>query len=66
MVKINNEAKVCRSTRSVILGKAKVMSNKDFKDARAKRTASKGKCGCKGRKNKQEIGALRISEVLDA
>jgi len=42
------------------------MSNKDFKDARAKRTASKGKCGCKGRKNKQEIGALRISEVLDA
>ena len=34
---INNEAKIRRSTRSVVLGKAKVMSYKDLEEARAKR-----------------------------
>lgn len=36
---INNEAKVRRSTRSVVLGKAKVMSYEDLEEARAKRAA---------------------------
>ena len=47
--KTNNEAKVRRSTRSVVLGKAKVMSYEDLEEARAKcatkekATAGKGK-----------------------
>lgn len=53
--KINNKAKVQRSTRSLVLGKAKVMSYKDLKEARAKRAAKdkatagkvKGKSGHK-------------------
>ncbi|XP_014550508.1 hypothetical protein COCVIDRAFT_58152, partial [Bipolaris victoriae FI3] len=37
LIKHNNESKVRRSTRSVVLGKAKVMSYEDLQDARAKR-----------------------------
>ena len=37
--KMNKEAKVRRSTRSVVLGKAKVMSYEDLEEARAKRAA---------------------------
>ena len=57
LTKINNEAKVRRSTRSVVLGKAKVMSYEDLEEARAKRAtkekarAAKGK-GKRGRKRK--------------
>jgi hypothetical protein len=39
LIKINKEAKVRRSTRSVVLGKAKVMSYEDLEEARAKRAA---------------------------
>ncbi|KAK7187857.1 hypothetical protein PSPO01_06059 [Paraphaeosphaeria sporulosa] len=53
--KLDKEAKVRRSTRSVILGKAKVMSYEDLEEARQKRaekenakaTAGKGKRGSK-------------------
>jgi len=54
---INNEAKVRRSTKSLVLGKAKVMSYEDLEEARAKRLvkestqAAKGK-GKRGRKSK--------------
>jgi hypothetical protein len=54
---INNEAKVRRSTKSLVLGKAKVMSYEDLKEARAKRAEkeaakeAKGK-GKRGRKCK--------------
>jgi hypothetical protein len=41
LLKINREAKVRRSTKSLVLGKAKVISFKDLKEARAKR-AKKG------------------------
>jgi len=71
--KINNEAKVRRSTRSVVLGKAKVMSYEDLEEARWKRaakekaTAGKGK---RGRKRKSpapepepEAKVARMSEV---
>ena len=37
--KVNNEAKVRRSTKSLVLGKAKVMSYEDLEEARAKRAA---------------------------
>lgn len=55
LLKKNNEAKVRRSTRSIVLGKAKVMSYEDLEEARARRevkdkaTTSKGK---RGRKRK--------------
>ncbi|KFZ24430.1 hypothetical protein V502_01093 [Pseudogymnoascus sp. VKM F-4520 (FW-2644)] len=51
---ISNEVKVRRSTRSIVLGKAKVMSYEDIEEARAKRAAKeiiKGK-GKRGRKRK--------------
>jgi hypothetical protein len=54
LIKINNEAKVRRSTKSVVLGKAKVMSFEDIEVARAARAAKdniKGK-GKRGRKRK--------------
>jgi hypothetical protein len=54
LIKINNEAKVRRSTKSVVLGKAKVMSFEDIEVARAARSAKdiiKGK-GKGGRKRK--------------
>ncbi|KAH7418952.1 hypothetical protein BKA64DRAFT_553883, partial [Cadophora sp. MPI-SDFR-AT-0126] len=35
---INNEAKVQRKTKLLILGKAKVISYKDLKEAQVKRT----------------------------
>ena len=73
--KINNEAKVRRSTRSVVLGKAKVMSYEDLEEARAKRAAKEKTTVCKGqpgRKRKSpgpeaEAGAeakvARVSKV---
>lgn len=39
LMEINNKAKVRRSTRSVVLGTAKVMTFEDIEDARAKRAA---------------------------
>jgi hypothetical protein len=54
LISMNNEAKVRRSTRSIVLGKAKVMSFEDIEVARAARAAkevNKGK-GKRGRKRK--------------
>ncbi len=54
LTRMNNEAKVRRSTNSVGLGKAKIISYKDIEEARAKRAAKeiiKGK-GKRGRKRK--------------
>jgi hypothetical protein len=59
---INNEAKVRRSTKAVVLGKAKVMSYEDIEEARLKRAAKeviKGK-GKRGRKRKS--AALEAGE----
>jgi hypothetical protein len=65
LTKINSEAKVRRSTKSVVLGKgkAKVMSYKDIEEARATRAAKdamKGK-GKRGRKRKS--AALEAGEL---
>lgn len=54
---MNNKAKVRRSTRSLVLGKAKVMSYEDIEEARAKRAvkdAIRGK-GKRGRKRKSAV-----------
>jgi hypothetical protein len=42
LTRMNNEAKVRRSTKSVVLGKAKVMCYEDIEEARTKRTAKDG------------------------
>jgi hypothetical protein len=62
LTRMNNEAKVRRNTKSVVLGKAKVMSYEDIEEARAKRAAKeviKGK-GKRGRKRKS--AALEVGE----
>lgn len=61
---INNEAKVRRSTKAVVLGKGngKVMSYEDLKEARAKRAA---KDAMKG-KGKGKRGRKRKNIVLEA
>jgi hypothetical protein len=61
LYKMNNEAKIRRSTKSVVLGKAKVMSYEDLEDARARRAAkeqvkaSKGKRGRKWKEKAVEV-----------
>ncbi|KFY05438.1 hypothetical protein V491_09129 [Pseudogymnoascus sp. VKM F-3775] len=57
---ISNEAKVRRSTRSTVVGRAKVMSYEDIEDARAKRTV-KDLLKSKGRRCRK-----RKSAVLEA
>jgi hypothetical protein len=56
LFKINNEAKARRSTRSIVLGKAKVMSFEDLEEAKVRR-AEKDKAaaqkGQRGRKRKE-------------
>ena len=46
---INNEAKVRRSTKSLILGKAKVMNYEDLEEARAKRAEKEAAKEAKGK-----------------
>lgn len=60
---INNEAKVRRSTRSLVLGKAKVMSYEDLEEAQAKHAVKESTQAAKGkekrgrkRKGKPEVG----------
>ena len=69
--RMNNEAKVRRSTKPVVLGKAKVMSYEDLSEARVRRAAkdkaSEGK-GKRGRKRnspapKPKTKVARMSEV---
>ena len=63
MGRINNEAKVRRSTELVVPGKAKVISFKHIKEARAKPAAKevmKGR-GKRGRKRKRS--ALEVDEL---
>jgi hypothetical protein len=49
LLKVNNEAKVRRSTKSVVLGKAKVMSYEDLEEARAKRAEKEAAKEAKGK-----------------
>lgn len=72
LYKMNNEAKVRRSTKSVVLGKAKVMSYEDLEEARAKRATkdaakAEGK-GKRGRKRKSQAAAdvqKQMAPVVD-
>ena len=62
LTRMNNEAKVRRSTKSIILGRVKVMSYEDIEEAPAKRAAKevitgKGKHGRKRKSAAPEAGA---------
>jgi hypothetical protein len=64
--KINNEAEVRRSTKSQVLGKAKVISYEDLEEARAKRKekekATAGKA-TRGRKRKAPALVVDVTEL---
>jgi multidrug resistance efflux pump len=60
---INNKAKVRRPTKSLVLGKAKVISYKDLKEAQAKRA---NKEAAKEAKGKGKRSRKRKSTALEA
>jgi hypothetical protein len=62
LTRMNNEAKVRRSTRSVVLGKAKVMSFEDIEVARAARAAKEVIKGKGKRSRKRKSAALEADE----
>lgn len=64
LVRMNNEAKVRRSTRSVVLGKAKVMSFEDLEVARAARAAKEAIQG-KGKRGRKRKGTVLEAEKVD-
>ena len=60
--RINDEAKVRRLTKSVVLGRAKVMSYEDIEEARATRAAKKVIEGKGKRGRKRKIAALEAGD----
>jgi hypothetical protein len=56
LARVNSEAKVRRSTRSIVLGKAKVMSYEDLVEARAKRTAKEKAAASKKKRGRKRNG----------
>lgn len=71
LTKLNNEAKVRRSARSIVVGKAKVISFKDIEVARAARmakgaTKGKGKRSWKRKSIACERGHNRQEETRPA
>ena len=65
LLQINREAKTRRSTKSIVLGKAKVMSFEDLEEARAKRAAKeRALAGKPKRGRKRKSDALEGSTVL--
>jgi hypothetical protein len=63
LITINNETKVRRSTKLLVLGKAKVMSYKDLKEVRAKYTKKKT---TKKTKSKDKYNRKNKSTILEA
>jgi hypothetical protein len=63
---INNEAKVRRSTKSLVLGKAKVMSYEDLEEARAKRTKKEAAKEAKGKGKSGRKCKSATPEVYEA
>ena len=63
LLRVNNEAKVRRSTKSIVLGKARVMSYEDIVATctRAKRTEKEaGKAAKTKRAGKRKLGASLV------
>jgi hypothetical protein len=63
---INNEGKVRRSTKSEILGKAKVMSFEDLEKARAERAAKEAAKEAKKAEKEAEKAAKEAKKVASA
>jgi hypothetical protein len=63
LLTVNNEAKVRRSTKSLVLGKAKVMGYEELMEAREKRAEKDAAQEAKG---KGKRGRKRTSAVLEA
>jgi hypothetical protein len=63
LLKVNDEAKVRRSTKSLVLGTAKVMGYEELQDARAKRAETEA---AKATKAKGKRGRKRTKESLEA
>jgi hypothetical protein len=63
LLKINDEAKVRRSTKSLVLGTAKVMGYEELQDARAKRAETEA---AKATKAKGKRGRKRTKASLEA
>lgn len=64
--KINGEAKARRSTRSVVLGKAKVMSYEDLEEARTKRAAKDEAAAGKIKSSRKRKGASSKSGATES
>jgi len=62
---INNEAKVRRSTKLLVLGKAKVMSYEDLEVARAKRVAKDSTQAAKGKRKRGRKSKNGLPEQED-
>jgi hypothetical protein len=65
LIRINNEAKVRRLTKSIVLGKAKVISFKDIEVARAAR-ATKEVIKGKGKRSRKRKSATLEVDKLEA
>jgi len=68
LIKMNDEFKVRRSTRSVVLGKAKVMGFEELEEARVKRAekeAAQEEKGKRKRGRKPKSSALEAEETSD-
>jgi hypothetical protein len=67
LLQINREAKVRRSTKSIVLGKAKVMSFEDLEEARAKRAAKEQTSASKPKRGRnRKSDALEGSTALSS
>ncbi|KAK6591874.1 hypothetical protein H4I96_12151 [Botrytis cinerea] len=62
---INNEAKIRQSTRSLVLGKAKVMSYKDLQEAQAKRVVKESTQAAKGKEKRGRKRKSSTPEVYE-
>ena len=65
MLRANNEAKVRRSTKSTVLGKAKVMSFKDLVEARTKRLEKDAAKDKRKAKSGEKRNATALGSALE-
>jgi hypothetical protein len=66
LLQVNDKAKVRRSTKSLVLGTAKVMGYEELRDARAKRAEVEAAQAAKATKAKGIRGRKRTKESLEA
>lgn len=67
MYRVNDEAKARRTTKSTVLGKVKVMSYTELKDARAKRAAKEQAAVVrKEKRNRKRKSKTQMPDTLEA